>query len=166
MNTQHITTALDTLFSELTHGAHDRSAYVLNSGDAGLLGSLDRMSASDASSTSHDGATVAAHADHVRYGLSLMNRWKHGANPFADADWSASWRITTVDDAAWTRIRADLRREADAWRDALRTPRDTDEMGLAGMIGSVVHLAYHLGAIRQISKSARGPREEENRAAG
>lgn len=27
------------------------------------------------------------------------------------------------------------------------------------MIGSVAHLAYHLGAIRQIAKGARGPKE-------
>jgi hypothetical protein len=30
---------------------------------------------------------------------------------------------------------------------------------LAGMIGSIAHLAYHLGAIRQISKTVRGPKE-------
>ena len=27
------------------------------------------------------------------------------------------------------------------------------------MIGSIAHLAYHIGAIRQIDKSARGPKE-------
>jgi hypothetical protein len=27
------------------------------------------------------------------------------------------------------------------------------------MIGSVAHLAYHLGAMRQIERSLRGPRE-------
>jgi hypothetical protein len=27
------------------------------------------------------------------------------------------------------------------------------------MIASIAHVAYHLGAIRQISKDARGPRE-------
>jgi hypothetical protein len=30
---------------------------------------------------------------------------------------------------------------------------------LSGMVASTVHLAYHLGAIRQIDKQARGPRE-------
>jgi hypothetical protein len=27
------------------------------------------------------------------------------------------------------------------------------------MVGSIAHLAYHLGAIRQITKDARGPQE-------
>jgi hypothetical protein len=30
---------------------------------------------------------------------------------------------------------------------------------LTGMIASIAHLAYHLGAIRQINKDARGPKE-------
>jgi hypothetical protein len=32
-------------------------------------------------------------------------------------------------------------------------------MELTGMIASIAHLAYHLGAIRQIVKDARGPKE-------
>jgi hypothetical protein len=28
-----------------------------------------------------------------------------------------------------------------------------------GLVGSIAHLAYHLGAIRQINKDARGPKE-------
>jgi hypothetical protein len=30
---------------------------------------------------------------------------------------------------------------------------------LTGMIASIAHFAYHLGAIRQIAKDARGPKE-------
>lgn len=30
---------------------------------------------------------------------------------------------------------------------------------LSGVIGSIAHLAYHLGAIRQIDKSSRGPKD-------
>jgi hypothetical protein len=29
------------------------------------------------------------------------------------------------------------------------------------MIGSIAHLAYHMGAIRQINTKARGPAERE-----
>jgi hypothetical protein len=41
----------------------------------------------------------------------------------------------------------------------VREPRDVDEIELNGMIGSIAHLAYHLGAIRQINQSVRGPVE-------
>jgi len=41
----------------------------------------------------------------------------------------------------------------------LQTPREVADVELSGMIGSIAHLAYHLGAIRQINKDARGPKE-------
>jgi hypothetical protein len=106
------------------------------------------------------GATVAAHAQHVRYGLSLMNRWaSEGGDPFADATWDAAWKISRVDAGTWDEIRNGLRHEASRWRDVLRSPREVSEVELAGLIGSIAHLAYHLGAIRQIGVQTRGPRE-------
>ena len=65
---------------------------MLNPGDEGLLRSLEKLSAADASALTPTGSSIAAHVDHVRYGLSLMNRWSQGENPFESADWSASWR--------------------------------------------------------------------------
>lgn len=107
-----------------------------------------------------DGATVAAHAQHVRYGLSLMNRWaREGGNPFADATWDAAWKTSHVDAAQWQEIRAGLRRECEGWLDVLRAPREASNVELMGMIGSIAHLAYHLGAIRQINRETRGPKE-------
>lgn len=165
MRTDSIAAALTTLFSELTAGvAQGGGAFVLNSGDPGLLRSLDRLSAADASAASHGGATIAAHAQHVRYGLSLMNRWAtEGGNPFADARWEDAWHIAAVSGPEWTEIRAGLADEVRRWQDVLATPREAMEIELNGMVGSVAHLAYHLGAIRQIAQAARGPREGEYR---
>ena len=56
-------------------------------------------------------------------------------------------------------MRADRRTETTRWLNTLRTPREVQEVELNGMIGSIAHLAYHLGAIRQINASARGPAE-------
>ena len=160
MNTKDISTSLAGLFSELIDGPGPAGAFMLNSGDPGLLRSLDKISAADASRSVNDGATIAAHAQHVRYGLSLMNRWaREGGNPFADAKWDAAWKTTSVEGDVWDEIRAGLREEARRWQEALRTPRDVTVVELNGMIASAAHLAYHLGAIRQIDKGARGPRE-------
>jgi hypothetical protein len=161
MNTTDISPALTRLFSELVDGASVKaSAFILNSGDAGLLRSLDKLSAADASRSVNDGATIAAHAQHVRYGLSLMNRWaSEGGNPFADATWDEAWKTAEVDETAWQDIRNGLRAEAHRWVKALSSPRDVADVELTGMIGSIAHLAYHLGAIRQIDKGARGPKE-------
>src|SRR5688500_4144162 len=128
-----------------------------NRGDAGLLRSLDRLSATAASKVTANGSSVAAHVEHLRYGLSLMNRWAAGEDPFADADWSASWQKTTVSDAEWVQLRGALRLEAERWLEVLGTPRAMNDVELNGVIGSVVHLAYHIGAMRQIDPALRGP---------
>ena len=161
MNTVDISPALARLFSELVDGATDpRGAFILNTGDIGLLRSLDKLSGDDASGAVHDGATIAAHAQHVRYGLSLMNRWaREGGNPFADATWDAAWKMSRVDAAQWEEIRAGLRGECEGWLEVLRAPREASNVELMGMIGSIAHLAYHLGAIRQINRDTRGPKE-------
>ncbi|MDQ3673107.1 MAG: hypothetical protein M3365_01860 [Gemmatimonadota bacterium] len=157
MNTDVLVDALPALFSELIDGAPLTEAYMINRGDAGLLRSLDRLSATAASKLTANGSSIAAHVDHLRYGLSLMNRWAAGENPFDDADWTASWRRTRVTAAEWKKLRDQLADESHRWLDALRQGREADESELKGVIGSIAHLAYHVGAIRQIDLTARGP---------
>ena len=160
MRTDELTKTMTRVFSELIDGPHAKGGVVLNTGDIGLLRSLDKISAADASRSTNDGATIAAHTQHVRYGLELMNEWvTNGGNPFANAKWDAAWKIARVDDGQWQEIRNGLRAETGRWRDVLSTPREASTIELMGMVGSIAHLAYHLGAIRQINKDARGPKE-------
>ena len=161
MNTSSISATMARLFGELVDGANQpNGAFILNSGDRGVLRSIETLSAADASASADGGATIAAHAQHVRYGLSLMNRWaREGGNPFADATWDAAWKISVVDAGQWDDIRSGVRDEAHRWLQVLETPREVADVELTGMIASIAHLAYHIGAIRQISKAARGPRE-------
>jgi hypothetical protein len=157
MNMRELGNTLPTLFGELVDGASLTEAYMINRGDSGLLRSLDKLSAIAASKLTPNGSSIAAHVDHLRYGLSLMNRWAAGENPFDDADWTASWRKTRVSAAEWKELRDKLKHEAHRWLEALRTPREMGETDLNTVIGSIAHLAYHVGAIRQIDLSARGP---------
>lgn len=150
---------LTTLLGELVDGAPSDEAYMLNRGDPGLLRSLDRLSASDASIGTAGGASIAAHVDHVRYGLTLMNRWSDGEHPFDTADWAASWGRVAVTEAEWQQLRSDLRTEAHDWLRWLQSPRDVNRAELNGIVGSIAHVAYHLGAIRQINSVTRGPSE-------
>ena len=161
MHTKDISESLTTLFAELVNGAASGGgAFILNSGDAGLLRSLDKLSAGDASNSVHGGATIAAHAQHIRYGLWLMNRWAaEGGDPFSDAKWDEAWRTSRVDDGQWAEIREGLRDEAQRWLQVLGAPRQVTSVELSGVVGSIAHLAYHVGAIRQIATGARGPQE-------
>jgi hypothetical protein len=161
MRTDDAARSLAHLFAELVDGVTSSAGgFVLNKGDIGLLKSLDHLSAADASRSTNDGATIAAHAQHVRYGLSLMNEWgSKGGNPFANAKWDEAWKIKAVGDDLWKEIRQGLADEAHRWNEVLKTPREVTGMELTGMISSITHLAYHLGAIRQINKDLRGPKE-------
>lgn len=161
METTDTAAALAGVFAELVDGViAAKGGFVLNTGDAGLLKSLDRLSSADASRSTNGGATIAAHAQHLRYGLSLMNDWAaRGGDPFSNAKWDEAWKISAVDEATWTGIRQGLRDEAHGWLRTLGSPRTVMDIEFAGMIGSVAHLAYHLGAIRQIHKDSRGPTE-------
>lgn len=158
--------ALLTVLAEILDGSPPDSGLLLNPGDAGLLGSLDRLSAAEASAVPPGGtASVAAHTDHLRYDLRLLNRWRPDEDPFAEADWSASWQRPAVSDAEWEALRALLRAEAEAFRDTLPRLLGAGETERTGGIAGVAHLAYHLGAIRQIDRSVRGPRAMRPRSA-
>jgi hypothetical protein len=160
MRTDELTKTMTRLFSELVDGAHPKGGVVLNTGDIGLLRSLDKITAAEASERANDGATIAAHTQHLRFGLSLMNEWAtHGGDPFANAKWDEAWKLSAVDQVQWDEIRNGLREETRRWLESLQTPREAAELELRGMFGSIAHLAYHLGAIRQINKTARGPKE-------
>lgn len=160
MNTRELTAALTTLFTELVMGAGPPGAgsFVLNTGDIGLLRSLDTLSAGDASRSTNGGATIAAHAQHLAFGLSLMNRWaREGGDPYEDPKWDEAWKTSVVDEAQWNAIRSNLRDHAVRWRETLSLEREVTASELSGMIATIAHVAYHFGAMRQIDKSIRGP---------
>lgn len=158
MNTTNLTSSLSTLLGELVDGTPPTGGYMLNRGDVGLLRALDRLSADQASRIVNGGSSIAAHVDHVMYGISLMNRWADGeSNPWRDADWAASWRRATVTAEGWQKLRRELADQLRKWQGVVRQPREVGEMELSGMISSIAHLAYHLGAIRQMDRSIGGP---------
>jgi hypothetical protein len=161
MDTAESSRTLTHLFAELVDGVTSKhGGFMLNTGDIGMLASLDKLSADEASRSTNGGATIAAHAQHVRYGLSLMNQWAaEGGNPFANAKWDEAWKISTVDAAQWEEIRKGLRDETQRWLNVLKTPREVAGIEFTGLVSSIGHLAYHLGAMRQINKDARGPKE-------
>lgn len=156
MYSSSLGSTLTTLFGELVDGAAAYDAYMLNSEDVGLLASLDHVSAAEASAPVAGGSSIAAHANHLRYSLSLMNRWQAGTSPYADADFADSWRRTVVTDEEWQRLRTGLGDEAHHWLQKLAAPREVTGPELDGIVSGVVHLAYHMGVLRQMEGSVRG----------
>lgn len=144
--------ALSKILTEVFDGPPGEEAYLLNPGDPGLLRQLDTIDALAASKRPMAGkTTIAAHVDHIHFGLSLLNRWAAGeANPWASADWNASWQRAIVADDQWRDLRDNLRHEAEKWREVVATRTDWDDISAAGALSTAAHTAYHLGAIRQL----------------
>jgi hypothetical protein len=148
--------AFQTILAEVFHGPPGETAFLLNPGDPGLLRQLDAIDASAASTRCAAGeTTVAAHADHLLYGLELLNRWAGGEeNPWATADWSASWKRKTVSEEQWRDLMSKLRAAAEKWQRAVAdragAGAEWNDVTAAGALASAAHTAYHLGAIRQI----------------
>ena len=144
--------ALCNLLIEIFEGPPGNEAYLLNPGDPGLLRQLESIDPRAASTRPTPGqSTIAAHVDHVHYGLALLNRWAAGeTDPWAGADWNLSWHRTTVSAEEWRTLRDSLRRQAETWRKLVSTRTVWDDIGAAGALSSAAHTAYHLGAIRQI----------------
>jgi hypothetical protein len=160
--TNDVSRSLRTLLHEVLDGPAETAAFVLNRGDLGLLASLDEISAADASVRPADGGTsVAAHVDHLRYGLELLNRWARGEDPWSTAHYAASWQRTDVDEAQWRARRDALKQEARIWTASVTDRVEWNELSITEAFSSVVHLAYHLGAIRQIARATRGPRARD-----
>jgi hypothetical protein len=65
-----------------------------------------------------------------------------------------------VSDEEWVALRSRLRNTVRQWRQALETPREMTPVEMDTVIGSIAHLAYHFGAIRQIDRSIRGPQAD------
>jgi hypothetical protein len=132
-------------------GPHDASSYFLDS-DGGLRGTLAKVSAEEAS-RELGGTSIAAHAHHLGFSLDASAAWITGDR--SSRDWSESWTVKSVDDAAWARLRDELDAKYDALRSAITRHAANDPDALSGAVGAVAHVAYHVGAIRQKVAAAR-----------
>lgn len=148
--------ALRELLFELIEGPRDpkRTWVVSNEAGSGLLGTLAGVSAEAASRPAGAGRrSIAAHAEHVRVGLTIALAYMKEQPP---PSWHDSWRVSTVDAAGWQSILDGLRqvsREIGEHLTPERLPMPPSAELLTGCVAMVAHAAYHVGAIRQLALS-------------
>lgn len=114
--------------------------------DAGLTGTLKILSASDAS-RSVAGLSIVAHVHHVTFGMNASADWIRGDH--TPKEWKESWSIISVDDQGWAKLQQALADACNNLRQAITFHSSDSAHSFGGAIGSIAHLAYHLGAIRQ-----------------
>jgi uncharacterized damage-inducible protein DinB len=157
MNTRDVTPALTGVMSELLNGTAPSGGLLLNSGDKGIVDSLDKLSAADASQRVSNGSSIAAHVAHVAFYANIINRVAAGENPWDGADWTLAWKKPVVSAEEWEKIKRDLADEHRKWLTINGEAREVTTSELTYLVASIAHLAYHLGAIRQMDRHSRGP---------
>ncbi|HXH61115.1 MAG TPA: hypothetical protein VNI20_07130 [Fimbriimonadaceae bacterium] len=121
----------------------------------GLIDTLAALTANEAShKPTTDTNSIASHVNHLRQALAWTNAVIRGEP--TTGDWEATWLVQTVDAARWDELRADLEREYRELREhGAQSESRPDKESMLGMMVVPAHALYHLGAIRQIMKSAR-----------
>src|SRR5215510_1044348 len=123
-----------------------------------LFETLSELSAHDVSrSTTTSGATIAAHVEHVRFYLDVVNEMMQKER-IAKVDWRAIWQnVREVTPEEWERLKGRLRESHQRLMATVRGYERWDgDYGIAGCLAALAHTAYHLGAIRQAVKGLRG----------
>ena len=114
----------------------------------GVFGTMGALSAAQASQQAGpNNTTIAGHVHHLSLALALSRQALRGDSTTHDR--GLSWTLSTVDDAAWFALRAELQREYESLLVAVSSQRTWGEDALGVAFGAVAHAAYHLGAIRQ-----------------
>src|SRR5262245_19906310 len=90
-----VTGQLLAVLREAFEGAERWSYFTDHGPEAGLFGTLGRLSAAEASRVT-GGTSVAAHVYHTLFGLEASAAWIRGDR--TKRDWAESWRAKMVDD--------------------------------------------------------------------
>lgn len=117
----------------------------------GIFATLGEITHEAASFEFH-GTTIAAQTEHAKFYLDRLCEFINGRTE--EVNWDASWLIETVNDTEWNALRETVRNSYENALTCVAGVADWDGRRVGMAMGMIAHTAYHLGAIRQISKAS------------
>lgn len=150
VNQDDLTAALGILFKETFEGMPTKEEQVFLAHNTGIFTTLGSLSAEQASKEIN-GVTIAAHSEHTRFYIELLDNYLN--RDMRVVDFKQSWNVSTVTEDEWDDLREKL---AKLYGKTSETLEKNDVWGLDTItvsMGIVAHTAYHLGAIRQMIKN-------------
>lgn len=136
------------LFAEAFGVSTAPSGYFLDTGQSGLLGTINTLNTEVASATrSPEEATIAAHCGHILFLLQFFEAYERGETP--NPDWAGSWTTRIVDDAAWHALRRELQTTYTSVVTRLQERETWPDEAIGASMMLLAHCAYHVGEIRQ-----------------
>jgi hypothetical protein len=151
INQADFTNSLFALLKETFEGTNTAFGTMYLDQGTGFFDTIDKIDAAQASrSAREDGATIAAHCEHIRFYLEFLSNYMN--EKFTMVDWKDSWRVKTVTEAEWTALRGQLQKTYQVVTDTFNEVETWNDFKISGALGILAHTAYHLSAIRQILK--------------
>lgn len=116
-----------------------------------LFKTLSEISAEQASQDMGNCATLAAHVDHIRYFLDVIEDYMFKRD-LSHINWRTIWEtVSVVSEDEWQTINDNLKTSYERVKGHLSNPEVwNDSHEVSAMMGMIVHTAYHLGEIRQM----------------
>ena len=141
------------LFRECFEGIPEGQEYTwFVEGKEGIFDALESTTHDRASiRPSFDCPSIAAHAYHIRYALRGANSYIGG--PAQQGDWDSSWVKQTVSYPEWVDLKQDIKKQYDFFLAYFESNVDfPDQDSEIGFVAQLPHMAFHLGALRQLIK--------------
>ena len=116
---------------------------------SGIRTTLKALSAAQASKRRDGHPSIAAHARHMAFHLRTVAEWVEGDH--RKRDWLASFEPQEVSEREWVEIQQDLEAARTRFLEVMKSLAPETFVKEGAGYGAIAHLAYHLGAIRQLA---------------
>lgn len=124
------------------------------SSNQGFFAALNGLSAVEASAVTALGSSIASHTAHSAFHIEATLRFASGDR--SPNDWQGSFEPRVVDEPEWLVQRQRLKNAYLGIVDLAHKTAVWDQDSATGMMATLAHVTYHLGAVKQILKLARG----------
>jgi hypothetical protein len=115
----------------------------------GVFSTLEKLSAAQVSQDC-GGTTVAAQTEHAKFYLDRITEFMKGRTE--KVNWEQSWLIETVNEEEWKHLREAVEKSYENVLQTFAEIETWNQENIGDSIAIIAHTAYHLGAIRQITK--------------
>jgi len=139
---------MEELLRETFEGAKPGEGTQYVDREGAIRQTLAALTAAQASRSRDGHPSIAGHVRHMAFHLRVSYEWIRGDH--SKRDWIGSFQPFEVDDAAWEALKDELERERRAFIDVMRALPDAGVIENGAGMGTIAHLAYHLGAVRQL----------------
>jgi hypothetical protein len=126
--------------------------YYLDRSSGGLMGTLENITAAQASSAFKSGmTTIAGHVFHTDFYLSKVVVQSLRGLEVGKLDWDQSWVLKTVTELEWEELKRTMRETCQTVLELVKARETWDDQPITDAMVGLAHTAYHVGVIRQMT---------------